>query len=93
MKFQVMGTGVEMTGTQAAIVAGVLVLGVWFVVRKGKQAVKEAAQVVNPLNPDNAFNTGFNATFQAVTGAGKDESFGTWLAGWIHGDPTEALRK
>jgi hypothetical protein len=56
------------------IVAGVAVLGLWYV--KGKAA--QAAQAVNPVNPDNIFYGGVNSVGAAVTG---DEGFslGRWL--------------
>lgn len=83
VKLAILGTGIEATPTQLAVTGAVLVLGVWYLAHKTKQAAKEVAQAVNPLNQDNIFNTGFDAVYQSLTGS-KD-TLGADIADWIHG--------
>lgn len=65
------------------IVAGVAVVGLWYVKRKATETIKDVGQAVNPVNHDNVFNRGFNSVYQAVTGS--TGTLGTDLADWLNG--------
>ncbi len=67
------------TPKTVAIAAGVVVLGAWYLKKKAGDTVQEAANAVNPTNPDNIFYGGVNEVGSAVTG---DEHFS--LGSWIY---------
>lgn len=66
-----------------AIAAGALVLGVWYLKKQAGDTVKDAANAVNPTNPDNVFYEGVNSVGSAVSG---DEhwSLGSWIYELTH---------
>jgi hypothetical protein len=68
------------TPKTVAVAAGVLLLGSWYVKRQAGEAVAAVGQAVNPVNPENVFNRGFNAVYGAVTD-GKGTA-GTDLYDW-----------
>lgn len=49
-----------------------------FVIYKAVPKVAQAAQAVNPLNPNNVFYSGANQVTQQVTGD-QGTTFGSWL--------------
>ncbi len=57
----------------------------------GLVAIKDAATAVNPMNPDNVINGGFNRITQWMTG---DENFtlGGWLYDVTHDDPVTGAK-
>jgi len=65
------------------IVAG-LAIGAGVVVWKGKKALSDAGQAVNPVNPDNIFARGVNRIVQAVTGD-PDQTLGGQIFDWVNG--------
>lgn len=58
-----------------AVVAAVLLMP--SLTRKAGQVAADVGAAINPLNQNNVFNTGFNATTKAVTGS--DLTLGSWL--------------
>lgn len=62
-------------------IAGVGLL--WYLKHKATTAVTQAAEAVNPTNPNNVINSGFNSVYQDLTGS--KGSLGTDLAAWMHG--------
>lgn len=66
-----------------AIAAGLVIVGVWYLKNKATETVTDAANAVNPTNPDNVINAGFNSVYQSVTGS--DGSLGTDLADYFNG--------
>ena len=71
------------TPKTVAIAAAVVVVGGWYLKRQATETVKEAANAVNPTNPDNVINQGFNSVYQSVTGSRG--TLGTDLADFFHG--------
>jgi len=69
-----------MTPKSTLIVAGVAVIGLWYLKGRTVEAIKDVGQAVNPVNPENIFNQGFEAVYGAVTD-GKGTP-GTDLADW-----------
>lgn len=68
------------------IVAGVAVVGLWYLKRQGVQTVKDAANAVNPVNPDNVFARGVNSVGGAIAGE-EDWSLGSWIYDLTHEEP------
>ena len=66
----------------AAVVAVVGVAVLWFVSRKAGEAVKVAAEAVNPTNRDNIFYSGVNAIGDALDDSDNNESFS--LGSWVY---------
>lgn len=66
---------------QAAVIAGVVLVGGYLAYRNYGAAVVEA---VNPTSQNNLANRGFNGLYQWATGS--DGTLGTDLAGWVHDD-------
>lgn len=60
------------------VIAAVGLVVLWY----AKDKIKDVANSVNPLNYDNIFNTGFNATTNALTGS--DMPIGTKVYDWLH---------
>lgn len=64
------------------IVGGVAVLGAWWLKGRAVQAVKDAGQAVNPVNPENIFNRGAQSLWDQFTdGQG---SIGTDIYDWLN---------
>ena len=70
----------QWTPKTTLIVAGVAVVGVWYLSGRGVEVVKDVGQAVNPINHENVFNRGFNALYGAVTGS--EGTLGTDVADW-----------
>lgn len=51
-----------------AILGGVVGLIGFVALRKGGQLAGNVVQAVNPVNPDNIFNTGVNAVVKTISG-------------------------
>lgn len=66
------------------IVAGVAVLGVWYLKTRGVEAVKKVGQAVNPTNHDNVFNKGAQGLWNSVTDG--EGSIGTDVYDFVHDD-------
>lgn len=65
------------------ILLGLGLLGVWYTKAKAVEVVKDAGQAINPVNPDNIFNSGVNSVLQAVTGE-EHATLGTKIYEWLH---------
>lgn len=72
MKVGLTGSGVLAVAAIGA--AAVAALAAW---KKGPQAIKDAANAVNPLNNNNVFAQGANAVTSSLTG--RDETLGGWF--------------
>jgi len=71
------------TPKTVAIAAAVVVVGGWYLKKKAGETIQEVGQAVNPTNPDNVINQGFNSVYQSVTGS--EGTLGTDLADFFHG--------
>lgn len=56
----------------------------FFILKPAGQLVAKAAEAVDPTNPENVFNSGFNATLEAAGITERGESLGSKLAGWLN---------
>lgn len=65
------------------ILVGLGLLGLWYTKEKATEAVKEVGQAVNPVNPDNIFNSGVNSVVQALTGE-ENATLGSKIYDWTH---------
>ncbi|MFL1484892.1 hypothetical protein [Marinobacter sp. LN3S78] len=70
----------QWTPKTTLIVAGVAVVGVWWLSGRAWETARDVGEAVNPVNHDNVFNRGFEGLYQAVTGS--DGTPGTDLAEW-----------
>lgn len=66
------------------IVAGVAVIGLWYLKGRAARAISEAGQAINPTNNQNVFYRGVNGVGEAVTGD-DDFSLGGWIYDKVHG--------
>lgn len=58
----------ELRPSALYMVAGAAaVVAAYLVVTKGTKVIGEAAQAVNPFNPENVINQGFHSVYSAVT--------------------------
>jgi len=71
------------TPKNLAIAAAAVVVTSWYLKKKAGEAVADVGQAVNPVNPENVFNRGFNALYGAVTD-GKGTA-GTDIADGVQG--------
>lgn len=71
------------TPKTVAIAAAVVVVGGWYLKKKAGETLQEVGQAVNPTNPDNVINQGFNSVYKSVTGS--EGTLGTDLADFFHG--------
>lgn len=85
----------ELTATAVLAVAGLAVAGYvgWRATRAAgdlasavSDGVSDAAQAVNPLNPDNIIYSGVNKVGGAIAGS-DDWSLGGWIYDVTHKDP------
>lgn len=73
-------------GAGAAIVAGILVLGVAGIYAAKRAGVLPGADTFNPASPDNLAYRGANAIGAALTGD-QDFSLGARIWEWTHDEP------
>ena len=64
------------------IVAGVAVVGVWWLSGRAVSVAKDVGQAVNPVNHDNIFNRGFNWLYTGITGS--EDTLGGDIADGVH---------
>lgn len=78
---------------QRLIITGAVTLVVlyWLVKQEAKQAVtsaketvQDAAQAINPVNPENIFSAGATAIGNAVANDSKDLPLGVRIYDWFH---------
>lgn len=80
----------QLNASAVLALAGVTVAGLvlWRVGKAAPQAIKDAANAVNPLNPDNVFAGGVNAVGGAIVtdpaGPGKNADGGWSLGAWLY---------
>lgn len=65
------------------LVAGGLLL--WYTKNKAGEAVLAVGNAVNPVNPDNIFNSGVNAIGSSISGD-SEWTLGTWIYDVTHKD-------
>lgn len=72
----------QWTPKTTLIVAGVAVIGVWYLKGKAVETVKDVGNAVSPANRDNVFNRGFNWLYSEVTGS--EDSLGADIADGVY---------
>lgn len=68
------------------IVAGVAVVGLWYLKRQATETVKQVGQAVNPTSRDNVFYRGVNSVGESLTGD-EDWTLGGWIYDITHREP------
>ena len=74
----------KLTDDQKLLLTGAAIaaLALWYLKKKTVETAKEAAQAINPTNPQNIINQGFTSVYQSIMGEGR--SLGSDLYDWLN---------
>lgn len=74
------------------IALAVVVVGGIYAYHRLKADAGAVASAVNPVDPNNVFNTGANSVLQTITGD-KDATWGSKIYDWLHPGEAERLSR